>query len=328
MKTTHLFVKITPRVYLAKLGTLLMAISWLCPFFPAEAIARTFYNDAGKSIEAELIGMENEKVIFKLNNGTQSKVLLSKLAKTDQLYVKNWWKKNKKLLTEKDVKLSIVKSTSWITKPTYKNSTNSRTKSSESEIAFTCKLNNYSKKTVNGIKASYSTYKRVSKRDKDGSDSQVDIIDDSTQLDILVSHKSLTFTTEGVSCKDSSVKPVSNTRNPRTSNVKRTSHSETVFGFVITLSVDGKEILTQSHPANFLQRLEEEEKREERRLDEKNAREDRNDKGASSRKDREDVEREKRKNKELKEKKDREAKRRREIEDREDDYKDRNSDSD
>ncbi len=325
MKASHPLVKPSPRLYRARLGAFLMAIFSFPPFLATETSARTFYNDAGKSIEAELIGMEDEIVIFKLNNGNQAKVPLGKLAKPDQLFIKTWWAKNKNLLTEKDVKLSISRSSSYIKKPTTKNGKDSRSKSSESEVVFTCKLDNYSNKTVSGIKASYSTYKRVSTRDKNGSNSHVDIIADSTQLDVLVSHKSLTFTTEGVKCVDSSFKPVSNPRNPRAKRAPRTSHSETVFGFVITLSAGGKEILTKCHPENFLRRLEEEEEREERRIDEKDAREDRSDRGASSRKDREDIRREQRKNKALQEKKEREAERRRKIEDRESDYKDRNS---
>ncbi len=317
--------KTVSRVYLAKLATLLITLTWLCPFVATEATARTFYNNAGKSIEAELIGMEDKKVIFKLKNGNRAKVLLSELAEADQLYVKSWWGKNKNRITESDVRLSISKKTSRIQKTKYTNTKNSRTKTSEDEISFACELNNYSKKTVSGLKASYSYYKRTSTRDKNGSNSHVDIINGSNQLDILPSHKSLSFTTDGVSCKDSSVKPVVDPRKPNAKGAERSSHSETVFGFVLTLSVDGKEILTQSHPENFLRLLAEEEKREERRSAENDDRQDRVDKGFSSRREREDIAREKRKNKMLKEKKEREAKRRREIEDRQQDYKDRSS---
>ena len=57
------------------------------------------------------------------------------------------------------------------------------------------------------------------------------------------------------SCHDFSQKSKSGSR----------TQSETITGLVVTLSVGGEEILKQSHPENFLDRLEEEAKREQER---------------------------------------------------------------
>jgi len=43
------------------------------------------------------------------------------------------------------------------------------------------------------------------------------------------------------------------------------SNRETIVGFIVIFSAGGKEFLKQSHPSNFINRLEEEEKRQEDR---------------------------------------------------------------
>lgn len=270
--------------------------------------ARTFHNTEGKSIEAELLSVEGDLTVMKLTNGRVVKVAINKFAPADQDHIKAWWQKNKNLLTARDVKLSIRQKSVYTKKPQSKQSGNSKIKTSESEITFLCNLDNYSTKTINGIKASYSVYKRISKRGKEGSSSEVEIIEDTMQLGLLESHKDLDFTIEGITCSDTSVSPSSQNNKKNNNNnqkVERSSHRETVIGMVLTLSIDGREILTQSHPKNFIRLLKEQEIREDRKDEAASKRDEQKDIEADKRgnnqdtgrgrRDREDAEREKRK---------------------------------
>jgi hypothetical protein len=230
--------------------------------------ARTFYNTEGKSIEAEMVSVENDLAVMKLTNGRVVKVAINKLSTSDQDHIKIWWKENKNLLTDSDVKLKIRQKRDYTKKPETRYSGNSKIRTSESSVTFICNLDNYSTKSVNGIKAFYTVHKRVSKRGKGSSSTEVEIIDKTMILDPLESRKDLTFTTEGVICSDSATTPSSRNNNnnkPTNTRVERSSLRETVIGVVLTLSSGGKEIITLSHPANFERLLKEEEAREERK---------------------------------------------------------------
>jgi hypothetical protein len=229
--------------------------------------ARTFYNAEGKSIKAEMISVENDLAVMKLTNGRIVKVAINKLSTSDQEHIKIWWKENKNILTDSDVKLKIRQKSDYTKKPATSYSGNSKIRTSESSVTFICNLDNYSTKSVSGIKVFYTVHKRVSKRGKDGSSTEVEIIDNTMILDPLESRKDLNFTTEGVICSNSATTPSSrgNNNKPNNSKVERSSHRETVIGMVLTLSSGGKEIITLSHPENFERLLKEEEVREERK---------------------------------------------------------------
>ena len=79
--------------------------------------ARTFYNTDGKSIEAELVSVENNTVVMKLANGRVAKVPITKLSTASQNHVKRWWKENKNRLTDRDVKISIRQKSSYTKRP-------------------------------------------------------------------------------------------------------------------------------------------------------------------------------------------------------------------
>ena len=79
-------------------------------------------------------------------------------------------------------------------------------------------------------------------------------------MDTLKPRLSVTFTTDSLTCTDSSQK---------SKDGPSRSQRESILGFVVTLSVDGKEFLKQCHPANFLERQAEEAKREESRKKER-----------------------------------------------------------
>jgi hypothetical protein len=124
------------------------------------------------------------------------------------------------------------------------------------EFSYSAVLKSYVQKEVSDIEVEYTIYKRVSTRDKNGSESDIEEIDGSTSIKLLEGHGSATFETESVECEDSSQ---TGGKGPRLS--KR----ETILGVVVTLSAGGKDFLTQSYPENFIDRLEEEEKRQEGR---------------------------------------------------------------
>lgn len=136
----------------------------------------------------------------------------------------------------------------------------SSSKSSKSETIYTCTLKNSSTKTVGGIEATYTIYKRISTRGDGGSETITEEVEDTIELELLKSRGTVEFVSDPVECLDSSEK---------SKNGPSQTRRESITGCVVTLSVDGKEILKQCHPENFLDRLEEEAKREKERAKER-----------------------------------------------------------
>jgi len=217
--------------------------------------ARTFYNTEGKSIEAEMVSVENDAVVMKLANGREAKVPLNTLSTADQNYVKKWWEENKNKITARDVKVSINQNSVYTKRPETKRTKKHKIKTSEMEFTFECEVDNLASKTISGITASYSVHKRINKRSKKGSSSDVQVINNTIQLEPLESRKHLSFTTAAVKCNN-----VSDSKAALTVR-------ETVIGVVLTLSVNGKEILTQSHPKNLIGRIADDKKRDENKED-------------------------------------------------------------
>lgn len=246
-----------------KTRLLLAVVSLFCTLI-ARAELRSFTNTEGKSIKAELVAMEGEAAVLKLGNGRTAKVPLKSLSAEDQTFIKTWWEKNKNNITDGDVRLEIDKNTTRIDrqvskpKATGKGNQGNQTSSkmTEDSYSYACTLKNYSKKTVSDITVDYTIYKRVSTRGKDGSDTSTEEIDGSAKIDLLESNGSATFETDDVICVDSSKKG---------GNGPTESSRETIVGIVLIFSVGHNEFLKQSHPTSFLDRLEEEEKRQEDR---------------------------------------------------------------
>ena len=242
----------------------------ICGFFctsVSQAAPRSFTNTDGKTVEAELVGMEDGAAVLKLGSGSIAKVALSTLSAEDQTFVKAWWEVNKDKLDRMDVRLSISKSTDRIERKVSKPKGNTGqkgqnqtspivTKLTKDEFSYTGTLKSYVKKDVTDIEVDYTIYKRVSTRDKNGASTDIEEIDGSTTIKRLEANGSATFETESVATEDFSQ---TGGKGPRIS--KR----ETVLGVVVTLSAGGKDFLTQSYPDNFMDRIEEEEKRQEGR---------------------------------------------------------------
>lgn len=286
----------------------ILAVSFVLLLFQVSPIhARTFYNAEGKSIEAEMISVKGDTAVMKTTNGRQVEWAIKKLSISDQDYIKTWWKENKNRLFKGDVKFSIYPKKAYTKKPKPRIRGNSKIRSSESTTTFFCHLQNFSTKTVSGVKASYSVYKRVSKRGKGGTSSNVVLVNKSIKLGVLPSRKSLRFNTNPVKCSNSSVTPTYGSQGRNTRKVERSSHSETIIGVVITLTDGGREILSRSHPENLIRRLHEEERRADQKAIADNARAEAMDKGRESR-DADDVKRSNLKRKEQKAREDRKRK--------------------
>ena len=230
----------------------------------SRAEPRTFTNTEGKSIEAELVRVEGEEAVLKLANLKLANVPLASLSKADEAFVRAWWEENKDKLGPMDVRLTIDKKTERIDRQVSRsnpgggnNKNNQQSpvvkKMQKDDIHYACVLKSYVKKEVADIEVEYTIYKRVSTRDKDGSKSEVEEIDGTATVRRLEAFGSATFETDVVPCLDESQ---TGGKGPDT------RRSETVEGFVVTLSAGGKEFLKQSYPENYIERLEEEEKRE------------------------------------------------------------------
>lgn len=250
---------------------ILIALGALFLAAVSHAETRTFTNAEGKSIEAELVGVEGENAVLKLANLSIAKVAMTSLSKSDEAYVRAWWEENKDKLRPMDVRLTIDKNTERIERKSTtsggtgtggvgQNNQNQLpplvTKLQKDEVEYVCVLKSYVKKEIADITVNYTIYKRVITRDKDGTKSDLVEVEGTAAIKRLDAFGSATF--------DTQVVPVDN-NSQKGGKGPDTIRSETIEGFVVTLSVGGEDFLKQSYPENYIARLEEEEKREESR---------------------------------------------------------------
>ena len=222
----------------------------------AGANARSFTNTAGKSIEAELVGVDDKTAMLKLSNGKKAKVPLSSLSADDQSYVTSWWEENKNKIAASDLRIKITKKTSPVKDSKEDDGKKKTGKSKTTSTVYTCTLNSYSKNAIEEITVDYTVYKDISTRGEDGSNSSSEEIKKTTTVKALEPNGSTEFQTEAVECTTSS---------QSSKNDKGSSTRESIDGIVISLSVGGKEFLKQSHPDNFLKQLEADEERQQRK---------------------------------------------------------------
>jgi hypothetical protein len=229
----------------------------------------TFTNTEGKSVEAEMVALSGTTVVMKLPSRKIAKVDLSSLTEADQAFVKAWWETNKNKLKAMDVRLTLDKNTKQIERKVTRSGGNGgkggkpgvQKRMSKDEVFYSGEIKSFAKKDIEDLRVRYTIHKRTSTRNGDGSQTETEEIDGETMIRHLPSLGTAAFETEVLECLDESQSG---------GGKPRTSHSDTIIGIVVKLSVGGEVFLTQSYPDNFLARLEEEAKREEK-LDEERA---------------------------------------------------------
>jgi len=231
----------------------------------ARAETRTFTNVDGRKVEGELLVVEDGAAVVRLANDSIAKIPMDSLAVEDKTFVTKWWDENKDKLGPMDVRLSINKKTERIERTVIRPKGGGANKQTANQITkkhtiddfhYTCTLKSYTRKRITGITAGYTIYKRVIGRDKNGLKNITEEIEGEKPIPQMEALGGATFDTDKVRCEDTSE---SGGKNPMV--WKR----ETILGIVVTLSIGGKEILKQSDPENFLDRLEEAEQREDSR---------------------------------------------------------------
>lgn len=243
-----------PTATIIALGALLVAQ-------PASAERHPLTNTDGKTIEVELVALEEKEVVVKLGNRRIANIPLDTLTEKDRTFLKSWWEKNKNKLTEMDVRLDISKKTERIDRTVKRSGGNQGggrgrggqaqspvvSKLTEDEFHFVGTLDNYTRKDVSDIEVEYTVYKRVTTKDKEGTKTTVEEIDGTDTIRSLEALGTATFETDIIPCEDSS---------ETGGNKARTYKRETILGIVVRLSAGGEEFLEQGYPDNFLERLE------------------------------------------------------------------------
>lgn len=244
----------------------------------ALAKTRKFTNNEGKSITAELIGLEMDKAVFKLRNSRIAKIPLDTLAESDQKFINSWWEENKNKIGPMDLKMTIEKKTTRLSKTSSGGGNKGRSKkgqrgaqktTTKDETQYVCQLKSYAKKNIPELTAKYTIYKRVTTRDKSGFRTITRGTDGQASIPAILPHGKTNFTTIRVTCEDVSQKAGQSGKKGKGGKGGNTSSSykkETIVGLVVTLSVDGKEFLKKSYPDTFLDRLKEEAEIEERKF--------------------------------------------------------------
>ncbi|MFK7849848.1 MAG: hypothetical protein AB8D78_02620 [Akkermansiaceae bacterium] len=230
----------------------------LCSNLFTNGESRIFTNKEGKKVKAELVALEGNHAVVVLTNAKRAKVPMESLSESDQEFVRSWWEENKDNFNQMDVTLSIDRNRKQLTKSggnnNQRNANATKKKISTEEIQFACEIKSFTKRDISNLSVDYTIYKRVISRGEEGSDTTVEEIDGTAPIKKLEGHRSATFDSQAVVCEDSS---------QRGGKGPRLSKRETIIGFVVTLSADGKEFFKQSHPENFIERLKEEEERDD-----------------------------------------------------------------
>ena len=232
----------------------------------ARAEPRIFTNSEGQTVKATLVALEDKEAVLRLTNRKIARIPMETLSADDQAFVRKWWEENKDKLDPMDFVLTIDKDTDALDRKVQRSGGNvgggnrnnqnnfaPETKRERSdEYIYTAKLENYLPRDIEDIEVAYTIYKRVSKHDKQGSDTFTEEIDGSTSIRLLKALGTAEFETEAVVCEDTSK---TGGRGPRE------WHRETLRGVVFTLSKGGREFLRQSDPETLIDQLEREEER-------------------------------------------------------------------
>ena len=240
----------------------------------ARAELRIFTNVDGRKAEGELLVVEDGAAVVRLRNDSIAKIPMDSLSAEDRTFVTSWWEENKNKLGPMDIRLAIDKKADRIertvTRPKggagAKNQTGNQItkKLTIDDFHYVCTLKSYSRKNIADITAGYTIYKRSIGRDKNGLANVTNEITGEKVISLLEATGTTTFETEKVRCEDSS-ESGGQAGGKGAAKSQMTWKRETVLGIVVTLSIDGKEVVKQSDPENLLTRLKEAEQREESR---------------------------------------------------------------
>ncbi len=208
---------------------------------------RVFTNKEGKTLEAELQWVEDNKALLKLATGKQAKVSITTLSEADQDFIKKWWEENKDKIRPTDVILTLERKESKMrrNKSKYYDEETGHQNSSSSktyDLHFAGEFRNNAGRDLKDILVSYTIYKKTRPRfitpDKGVI---IDKFAGTHEIRVLSLLGTETFETEKIPCSGES------------SNMHglATSSSGVVLGITITLSAGGKEFLTVHEPANL-----------------------------------------------------------------------------
>lgn len=239
-----------------KVPPILAVACFLCSL-SCVAETRTFTNNEGKQIKAELVAVEDGKAVLKLANGRTASVPLASLSEGDQAHVKTWHEENKDKISERDLKLTIDKEVERMKADAdAAGKKRGEVKGDTTETLYKCTLENLSSKTIEGLTANYTIHKRTSTKGADGSDTVTTEDNDAADVPKLGPKGTVEFVAGPAVCVDFE---------KRSKKGPGESQREKVLGIVITLLKDETEILKQSDPEAFLDRLEEEAERQKAR---------------------------------------------------------------
>lgn len=252
-------------------------VSLICTLCISTLSAKTrrFTNHEGKSITAELVSMEQDKAILRLKSSRIVKIPVDTLSESDQKFVKSWWEENKNKIGSMDLKMTIEKKTTRLSKTesgggnkgkSKKGRGGVQTTKTKDETQYLCQLKSYAKRPLPDITAEYTIYKRVSTRGNNGSSTMTRETDGNASIPSILAHGKADFTTIRVTTEDVTQKGGKGGKGGKAKGGGDSSKKETILGIVVTLKVDGKEFLKQSYPETFLDRLEEQQEIEERKF--------------------------------------------------------------
>lgn len=250
--------------------TIFVALGILLGILVAKAELRTFTNVDGRKVEGKLLVVEDGIAFVRLANDSIAKIPLDSLSAEDKTFATKWWEENKDKLGPMDIRLTIDKDTDrvdrTVTRPKgggggkNQNTNQVVKKHTIDDFIYTCTLKNYTRKNISGLNAEYTIYKRVIGRDKNGLSNKTEEITGEKAITLLEAMGSASFDTQKVRCEDSS-----ESGGKGGAKSQMTWKRETILGIVVTISLDGKELVRQSDPENLLDRLKEAEQREQSR---------------------------------------------------------------
>jgi hypothetical protein len=209
---------------------------------------RIFTNQEGKTIEAELISVEENMAVLRLVDGKPGKAPIDKLSKADQDFITAWWEENKDKVKPTDIRLTLTEKATVLRRQRYRKpvgdeGNEDKGTSFTRDVYYLGELTNKSSKDLRDVSVKYIIYKSSKFTSKSrGDKTTIDKVEGTCGIALLKVTGTESFQTVPVTTRNSKYLTADGMDGDKT---------EEILGISVTLSSGGKDFLTVEEPADL-----------------------------------------------------------------------------
>ena len=169
-----------------------------------QAETRTLTDKQGRSLKAELVSVDGDKVTIKREDGRSFHLSLETLSDDDQQFLKEWAKKQAALIPAGAIDLQLSRGQF----DSNKKDGNGQT-TSEDKWGYSVTLSNHSMKVIKGLHVEYLLFVKVEDAEsgKDAQPLPLKRVKGAKVIDVVEGAKSITFRSDTISMFRSELKP-------------------------------------------------------------------------------------------------------------------------